>query len=344
MSSEQFPLTSEGAAQAKKGYTALENKHDEFSAAIESGDIERAKILKAELEQGMTALSERLISPLERELQLKEQYDRQVNILGSCGITEQMRAKGYEIPSYSQIRSAFRAEQELLTTKAEQGFKTFLLVPFGMSIADLTKIYGDALKKHKTENKLFAEADPAVPYDLNVEKPVDAWTGYQTEEISYFSKQFDQTNHGGLTKAQVIQESGAWQAVLIEDIPIPRAGVGATLGTKKPRKQLEAKKSPNAYLELLKDPQYEGEEGLTPELWLYKALTRLEEQNQVTDDWQGKGSISYNLGAYFPKSANVASADWSRGSSQAYLGRSDAGNVASSYGASSAVRVKVPKT
>jgi len=78
----------------------------------------------------------------------------------------------------------------------------------------------------------------------------------------------------------------------IETLPnIPRAGKGKEL---KGRKQLEAGLSPRKYLETLRtDPQYKNESGMTPEDQITYAMLYLEQTNQVVDDWQGKGSLSY---------------------------------------------------
>ena len=56
---------------------------------------------------------------------------------------------------------------------------------------------------------------------------------------------------------------------------------------------------------------------MTPEDQLMYAITHLEETNQVIDDYKGKGSISYQVGAFFPASGGVPNAYWSRDS---YLG------------------------
>ena len=100
--------------------------------------------------------------------------------------------------------------------------------------------------------------------------------------------------------------------------------------------------------QLKEDPQYEKEVGHTPESTLWEYLSRLEEKNEFTDDWQGKGSGRYILGGYFPgsnvKSANVANASWDRGYRLAYLDRRAAECVRPGNGASSAVRVLQSKT
>ena len=98
---------------------------------------------------------------------------------------------------------------------------------------------------------------------------------------------------------------------------IPRVGAGQTI---KDRPQLEANKTPIEYLNLLKTDPYKGESGLTLEDWLTLAITRLQEKNRVTDDYQNsKDSISYLLGSYLV-SGDVPRACWGRGDVQAHLG------------------------
>lgn len=346
MSSPESNPLAKLTALADQAETAL--KEAAASGSFEESD-QALDELEAQLKQ-----AERALNPFEAQMNLTEQYENQIKLLDSVGIPEEIN--GIPQPTLNQVRDRLLAKQELCEKKMEQGFNKLLIVPFGMSIADLSKIYGDRLKAHYADKeapdpndptkkirvpdpattKLFAEADPAKPLELDTNQPVYVWEGYQNQEIKYFPDQFDKDNPGGFSKDEVIAEGGPWQIVLIEDIPIPRAGQGQELGG---RHQLEAGISPRDYLAKLKTPEYEGEEGLTPELWLMKAITRLEEQNQVTDDFQGKGSLSYNLGAYFPNSARVASAYWLRDFRHAFMDRVDADVVRAHYGASSAVRV-----
>jgi hypothetical protein len=120
------------------------------------------------------------------------------------------------------------------------------------------------------------------------------------------------------------------------DPNIPRAGKGKPIGG---RPRIEANKTPKEYLEAIGTGEYQNESGMTPEEWLMQAITTLEEKNQVIDDWQGKGSIAYNTGAYFPASGRVPYACWGRGIRRAYLDRDDPARGNGGIGARSAVRV-----
>ncbi len=298
-----------------------------FAAADRALDALEAELVSAE----------RTLNPFEGTLHLSAQYERQTKLLEKLGIPQTL--EGAPCPTLDQVRDRLFNHRELLERKIEQGFTQLLIVPFGMSIEDLRQKYGEQLKLHKAAGTLFAEGDQATELKLDDANPVYKWDGYDNQEIVYFPTAFDQQNHGGLSKADAVAREGAWQVYLVEETPIPRQTKGISQGG---RKQLEAKLTPRQYLEKLKtDPQYAAEVGLTPELWLMKALTRLEEKNEVTDDYhyQDKGSFNYNLGAYFPSSSYVGSAGWYRGSSQANLGGIGAYHRDESVGSSSAVRV-----
>lgn len=267
---------------------------------------------------------------------LETQYNVQIALLDKLGLPEII--KGQPRPTLDQIKTGFAENPEFFKKKIEQGFTKLLIVPFGLPLEQLRQTYGEQLKLHKAAGALFAEADPATALDLNDSEPVWKWDGYDDQEQAYFPTKLDATNHGGLTKEQTIAQRGAWQVLLVEEDVIPRAGVGKTLGG---RQQLEAGLSPIDYLnKLASDPQYAGEEGLTPEMWLIKALARLDEKNEVMDNYQGNGSLCYNLGVYFPKPAYVSCAYWNRGARQAHLGGDGRARVDAGCGASSAVRVK----
>ena len=173
--------------------------------------------------------------------------------------------------------------------------------------------------------------------------PLWKWEKYTNADESgnlvYYPEKFDKNNHQGKTKAEAIKEQGGWNIILIEDMPdIPRQGKGKTVGD---RKQLEARSTPKEYLQTLAtDPVYQHESGMTPEDQLMYAITYLEENQKIMDDYQGKGSVSYQIGAYFPSSDDVPHAYWYRGHRQAYLSGSGVDDRVDHCGVRSAVRIK----
>ena len=189
-----------------------------------------------------------------------------------------------------------------------------------------------------------------VPLALDKNQPLYDWDGYDEADINgklvYQPKEFSK-NHKGKTKQEILKEqekestTPGWHIILIEDMPdIPRENKGKTIGG---RKQFEANDTPNNYLKTLRDSKkdnpYQGEEGMTPEDQLMYAITHLEETDQVIDDYQGNGSISYQVGAYFPASGYVPSAYWRRDGRRAYLDGNDPDNRDGNCGVRSAVRI-----
>jgi len=79
---------------------------------------------------------------------------------------------------------------------------------------------------------------------------------------------------------------------------------------------------------------------MTSEEQIIYAIKHLEETNQVIDDYSGKGSASYQLGAFFSASSYVPYAYWRRGARQADLGGRGPGGSDSGSGVRAAVRVK----
>ncbi len=82
---------------------------------------------------------------------------------------------------------------------------------------------------------------------------------------------------------------------------IPRNGTGISEGTKVPRKDIEAGKSPNDYLanQLTgssdEGSSCRGESGMTPEEWIVLFVRHLEETEKLLDDWHtstGRASLT----------------------------------------------------
>ena len=283
-------------------------------------------------------LGQRLESQEFESLNLREQYEAQVQALLNSGIIESQSesiegidAQEYPLPSYEAVIERFKENETMIKNKIEQGFTRLLMVPIAMSLDKLIDKYKESLLKHHKAKKLFATklnpSDPDLPLELNEKEPIWVWDKYKNAdtkgELIYYPQEFSK-NHGGKTKLELIAETKSsstpgWQVLLIEDLPnIPREKKGKTIGT---RPQLEANKTPNEYLKTIQtEATYQNESGLTPEDWLILAATNLEKTNQVTDDYQGNGSISYEIGAYFPSSGGVPSAYWDRDNRRAGLG------------------------
>jgi len=292
-------------------------------------------------------------------LRIKEQWNAQVRILSKLGILEtfpdskQLGIRGidgkeYPVPRPEEIQARLEANREMVLAKMEQGFTKIVMMPFGYPLDSLSEKYKGTILRHHKEGKLFATkekpTDPDEPLELDVDQPLYRWEeGYShadTEgKIVYFPKEFS-GRHDGKTKKELLDPdpANAWQIWLVEDMPnIPREGKGKEIGG---RRQLETNKSSTEYLKLLQaKPEHKGEVGLTPETDLMYAITHLEETNQVINDYQGKGSLSFQVGAYFPSSGLVPLSYWDRDDRQAYFDGDDPSARSSSYGVRVGVRV-----
>jgi hypothetical protein len=330
----------------RKGLKSKESSSGERAESLQEAKERADKALKSLFKSHRVPdkIKERL-KPLEAGTELgsslREQYERQTEILKKAGILQELESgetgikgidgKEYALPSQQEVAEMMEANRELVERKQEQGFTRLLLVPFGMKLDDLTEKYRQAILKHHAERKLFATKknpdDSLEPLELDEKQPLWKWDGYNDADVKgnlvYQVKKFSR-DHGGKTKQEILAEEGGWQVLLIEDMPnIPRAGKGEEIGG---RKQLEANSTPEEYLKALKSAEaekkdpYHGESGMMPEGQLAYAILHLEETDQVIDDWKGNGSVSYQAGAYFPSSGAVPYACWDRGDRRAYLG------------------------
>ncbi|MBU4257159.1 hypothetical protein KKC04_01985 [Patescibacteria group bacterium] len=355
--------------QLHQEYQALAERKQEFDLELEKAKtkaetpkeaqaaLQKAKELQAELEQKRDALREKLW-PFEAlpQKELQEQYESQKEMFEKVGILEKLSTgklgikaidnQEYAFPSYQEITKRIRENKETLKTKTEQGFNQLLIVPFGLKLDDLIEKYKQVILKHYKEGKLFATKentqDPDEPLELNENQPVWTWDKYQNadtnEDLVYFPQEFSE-NHQGKIKEQILKQTNqGFNILLLEDLPnIPRQGQGKEI---KGRKQLEAGLTPNQYLETLKtNPNYQNETGITPEEQIICAIKHLEQTNQVIDDYSGKGSASYQLGAYFTADGFVPSAYWYRDGRQANVDRRDPEFSNSGIGVRAGVRV-----
>lgn len=103
---------------------------------------------------------------------------------------------------------------------------------------------------------------------------------------------------------------------------------------------IRTNQTPIDYLNKFKtDPEYQNEQGLTPEDYITYAISQLEEKNKVIDDYQGNGKACHMTGAYFQTSGYVPCGRWYRGSRQALLARAGSDDRISNSGARSGVSV-----
>ena len=277
------------------------------------------KFIMPKIEQPkLTKTQERL----EKDFELKRQYQEQVKTLIATNVIELLPDSGklgmYDInnqecpiPDYEEILKRLEAKAELLEKKRKQGFTELLLVPIGTPLSFLIDRTRDLIVKKHKQGKLLGTDGQKLELDEN--QPVYVADEYQDADIKgnivYFPQKFDKANHGGKTKEELIKETGGWQIEIIEDMPdLPAEEKGKAVGG---RKQLEANQSPEQYLKKIQsDKQYEGEALSTPEAQLSYFMQYLQKHDQAIDDWQGKGKACWNAGAFFKGAGLVPRGNW----------------------------------
>lgn len=188
-----------------------------------------------------------------------------------------------------------------------------------------------------------------------------AWDKYQnadeTGELKYYPQEFSD-NHHGKTKQDILEKEGktpgaGFNIILTEDMPnIPRDNPKTKGGRtsidiqgssiKKYIKAGETIPSSNEYLQAINtEPMYRHEIGMTPEDQIIYNILYLKKHNQIVDDCRGKGSISYQFGAYVPASGYVPSAYWDDHFPRAFVGWYFAWDRFENCGIRPAVRVNL---
>ncbi len=263
----------------------------------------------------------------EKTFELKKQYNEQIDTLKKAGLIEQLpsgemgfvdiNGQPRRIPTYEEILERVEAKKEFVEKKKEQGFTQLLLVPFGMKLSDMAEKAKELILKKHRQGKLKGTNGDEL--ELNEDQPFWLAEEYKGGEVDigedsdlvYFPEKYDQENHGGKTKKEIIEKTDGWDIMFIEDLSdLPAEGKGKEVGG---RKQLEANKTPEQYLKKMKeDEQYAGESGMTPEAELAYFMHYLQKNNQVIDDWEGSGKVNWNLGGYLKSSGGVCCSSWLR--------------------------------
>ncbi len=255
------------------------------------------------------------------------------------------------MPTPEQVQELFENNKELVGKKREQGFTRLQMTPLAMPISLLVDRVEKTVKKHAAEGKIFQTKrnpnDPETPVSVNTNEPVwiyqNITRGEEDGTLAYFPHAYNE-NHQGLSKEEVLQREDicavqGWSISLVEDNPIqPRSGEGKKLGG---RKQLENNQSPKDYLKAFSKSEYQGETGWTPEDFLTNFVTRLEETNEVSNDWDDFNA-AWLTGTYLPNESSVPYGYWYRYDEQVYLNGSGPEDRYDSWGVRSAVRLAVP--
>ena len=284
-------------------------------------------------EQDPRALVERFI-----ERELKERYESAVVALNKAGLWEPlldypdqlgitgMDEREYPLPTTEGIAVELRNYPEVYGKKLEAGFGRVVPVPIAAPLDHLARILSSRILAHHNAGKLLAHDGTKLELDTN--QPLYTWDGWNNADRNgqtvYYPTQFDQTNHGGVTKTQLLDQLQHSPFPGYNLLLLPKASAIPQQWKPGQRADLASGKSGRDYLKTLQTtPDYAQETGLTLEDWLTLALAHLEATNQVLDDYQGDGKISWLTGSYHPSSDIVGDAYWSRDSRQANLYRYD---------------------
>lgn len=293
------------------------------------------------------------------DAQLKKQLAWQKTVLSRNGVLVKLsngadgiigiNGREYPFPTDAVIKEHVRRKKKLLQQKWDQGFTKLLVVPFAYSLDGYIEKYGAALVRHFNEGKLFAtrfrSTDPAEALKLDTVRPVWVWGDYKEADkkgtLIYLHREYG-TEHRGVDKDTYLSlfsgsDHAGWQLLFLEDLPnIPGK---YTVKTQGGRTQLASGASATEYMSALASKQeYEGESGMTPEDWITYALTHLEDDNEVIDDYMGTGRIAYQLGAYFPESNGVPCMYWGRSHKRANFSKDVTSSPHKYLGARTVVR------
>ena len=288
---------------------------------------------------------------IEKNFELKKQYEDQVETLKKNGLIEALPSgeMGFiditgtprPIPTYEEILERVKAKKEFLERKREQGFSQLLLVPFGMRIADIKNRIKKLILEKYEQGKLNGTNGDSL--ELNTTLPIriekDFKSADLTGDLVYYPKKFDPENHGGKTKLDILADEGGWDILFLEDMPdLPFKG-----REKAGRTQFSPGMEPYVYLyDLQNEEQYKGEQGMTPEAELTYFMYYLQKNNKVIDDYQGSGKVNWNLGGFFKNNGTICCSGWDREHKIIFvgsIGRHSRNVDYNKYSARTAVRV-----
>ncbi|MFC1640571.1 hypothetical protein ACFL2D_00820 [Patescibacteria group bacterium] len=303
------------------------------------------------------------------KLQLREQYELQLQMLNETGALEILPesqemgvigidGKEYPVPTLKEIKERIQDSEkiELLEKKHSQGFTRLLLVPHAIPTSVLGERYGQLVSRKVKEGKM--KTSKGEPIDEVAEDgPLHCDSGLEVYPLMYYPDSMLGLSHyskgneppespevilsaqqtvGGKTKKELIDDGDPWAIMMVEDsIEAPRVNSEQTTNG---RTQFPAGLPTLEYFTLLKqDPQYRGEQGLTVEAWLVMAMTILHEKDIQIDCWsQEDGPSMLLVGSFF---AMVPEAFWHNKQKQGRIRYIDFDETDPNHGARSSVLI-----
>jgi hypothetical protein len=263
------------------------------------------------------------IEKLKEVMDIKKQYQDRLETLTTFEFIESPKNpvitgidnKKYPAPTLEQIMAKITPEKAALIEKYIKN-PTLLLVPFAMPLKTIAKKAGQ--KKGKLEQKPVYTDN----WDVDSDLPDRA---EDKEQLIYFPEKYVKTDHGGLTKSEILGTEGGpnafpgWQVLIVD-------GTETTLEDTLNKSAIDLKK----------EFDEAGLSGLTPEEWL---LLHAEGALKGTpfDDYS-KDSFTWNLDSYLT-SGDVPDSYWSPGGSQAGLSWNEPDNSNENLGSRRSVRI-----
>lgn len=268
---------------------------------------------------------------LEQELNLREQYATQTELLTSLNIATKLDSgqmgikdilnREQPMPTYEQIVEALSKPEvrELITTKVEQGFTQLLIVPIGLELPALIKVADGYFKTHNS-----ATDDTYTNEGKNI---TNLTYGHTRRNDKHKPLHPD-----GLSHAEYITTHGSWQVLLIEDqLETPTPAEAQTISGRKQFSR-DGRTRQQQFDTLMTDPQYQGEIGKH-----YHALIM-----QMFDTHKRTGKFPYTkTWAFLPDGlqADGAGLDGDVHDRRLFLYRRDLTNECVNGAASSAVNI-----
>lgn len=258
-----------------------------------------------------------------RQVELPAQYGKRLETLKTFEFIKNVEnpviigidGKEYFAPTLEQIMAKITPEKAALVEKYIEK-PMLLLVPFAMPLKTIAE------KAGSKKGKLGQDPVYTGNYDVDSDLPE---RGERQEQLVYFPEKYDKTDHGGLTKAEVLNSETrntfpGWQVLIVDGTEtVPKNTLGkSAIGLKRESDAL-------------------GLSGLTPEDWLALHAEGSLRGNPFRD--YTKHSGTWNLASYLEKDGRVPHACWSRDDSRAYLFMDGAGNSRADLDARRAVRL-----
>lgn len=254
----------------------------------------------------------------------------------------------YVMPSWPKVHQAIIKNRDLIKEKSRQGFTKMLIVPFGYDLKTMVgkwknklfELDQQGIKADGTDDPdkgVFNAQGQKIQFERKnvdgnyfVDYPIgDVMDSWDEKKLLYYPGDNNGGNKGEnlpLSKNEVIKINGAWQICFVEDLPvIPDEGL--VVGGRKQidrhgscRKEVNGYSSVREFMDALNDKnefidpeKYAKERGMTPEEYIWLAVTYLLEKEKPLmldyENWFNRGGI-FLVGCCYAKEKAVPAKSW----------------------------------